>query len=173
MLVSRGCSDQSHRYAVLWYSTSMHILLPRTNTREKNLTIFTFLSWHCAMCTNVNCHTVSWAWRKTASSPSEVRPTRECVILIGLGEGALAPLGPCPSADLSWPRTIDHVDRSSRPCRSRHGLHEVLCPLVTSYGRTSQTGKSHVDAVMESSHRSSDHCCLASTDLQYSFTEEY
>ena len=26
-----------------------------------------FLSWHCAMCKGVNCYTMSWAWRKTAS----------------------------------------------------------------------------------------------------------
>ena len=47
---------------------SMRILLPRTRTREQNLTIFTFfLSWHCAMCKSVNCHTMSWTWCKTAS----------------------------------------------------------------------------------------------------------
>ena len=34
----------------------------------KKLTIFTlFLSWHCARCKSVNSHTMSWAWRKTAS----------------------------------------------------------------------------------------------------------
>ena len=33
----------------------------------KQLIIFTFLSWRCAMCKSVNCHTMSWAWRKTAS----------------------------------------------------------------------------------------------------------
>ena len=48
--------------------SSMRILLPRTSTRENNLTIFTlFLSWHCAMCKSVNCHTMSWTWGKPAS----------------------------------------------------------------------------------------------------------
>ena len=35
--------------------------LPRTSTREKKLTIFTFFSWHCAMYKSVNCHTMSWS----------------------------------------------------------------------------------------------------------------
>ena len=35
--------------------------------KTQNLTIFTFLSWYCAMCKSVNCYTLSWAWRKTAS----------------------------------------------------------------------------------------------------------
>ena len=68
---------------------SMHILLPRTSTQEKNLTIFTFFVM--ALCYVQKCvlsHNVL-GMTQNCIPPSEIIiPNRESVIRLGIGEGS-------------------------------------------------------------------------------------
>ena len=68
---------------------SMRILLPRTSTREKNLTVFTFFVM--ALCYVQKCELSYNVLGMTQNCilPSEIiMPNRECVIRLGIGEGA-------------------------------------------------------------------------------------
>ena len=68
---------------------SMRILLLRTRTREKHLTLFTF--FFMALCYVQQCELTynGLGMTQNCIPPSEIIiPNRECVIRLGIGEGA-------------------------------------------------------------------------------------
>ena len=71
------------------YLLSMHIPFPRTSTRDKNLTIFTFFvtALFCVQKRELPCNVLGMTQNCIPLSEFII-PNRKCVIQLGIGEGA-------------------------------------------------------------------------------------